>query len=436
MRDAKAEEPQVSVLDDKPCSVTLSVEIAQAAVSTETDKVYNEIQKNAQIPGFRQGKAPMELVKKSHTSAAREKIIENLVKQTYYSALKSKSIEPIDFPVIEEIKFDFDKPFTFKMKAERHPQFKIRDYKGIKIVKQIIPVTDEKVNEVIQSLRERNAKLVQSNSDTVEAKHFVTVDYECFHGGKSLSDFKGRGQLVDLSAPQNLAGFREGLLGARKEEEKQFNVKLPGDYLKKDLAGQEITFKVKVLEIKEKQLPELHDELAKDFGAADLSELKTKIKESLEEERKAKEKQEVEKQILDHLLKHNEFPVPDSLVEEQLNYLIKRSEDYAKKRGINQQNWEKNLPALREKYRVEAEHNVRISYILNAVAKEEKIETGEEAMRAELENLKKTNPDKTAEVEKYFLENKDHIESGVRERAIFKFLTENAKIKEEIKNQR
>lgn len=435
MSSEKKDDIKVNIVDQKPCSIVMSIEVPHPEVSEETERVYQDIQKVAQVPGFRAGKAPMDLVKKNYTSAAREKVIENLIRRTLFSSLKAHGIEPIDSPTINEMSFEFDRPFTYQVRAERHPEVKAKDYKGIKITKEIHPVTEARVKEQIEALRERNARLVESKSDTVNDKSFVTVDSECFKGTEPVNELKAKNQLIDLSSPQTIPGFKEGLVGAKKDEERDIKVKFPDEYPDKKIAGQEMNFKIKVLAIKEKELPALDDELAKDFGLKDLAELQTKVRESMEAEETKRQDQEVEKQIIDHLVKVNEFPVPDSLVEEQLNYLLKRMEDYLRRQGLSQEEWNKNIDRWREKYKPEAERNVRVSYILNGIADEEKLGVTDDDLKAERERMEKANPERAADVEKYFNEQKSRISANLKEEKIFKFLLDNAKVKEETKKE-
>lgn len=424
---------KVDVIDTKPTSVTLSIEIPQSEVASTTEKIFKDIQRVAQVPGFRQGKAPLDLVKKNYSSAAREKVIESLIQQTAYPSLKSKGIEPIDSPRIEDLSFDFEKPFSYKLRAEKHPEFKVKDYKDIKIKKEVQEITDEKVKENIEVLRERNARLEESKSGVVTDKDFVLVDYDASLNGEPLSDMKAKNQLIDLSAPQALAGFKEGLVGAKKGDEKEITVKFPEDYPNKKLAGKDVVFKVKVQDVKQKVLPPLDDELAKDVGLENVAALEAKVKETLQAEEKRRQDREVEKQVMDHLVAANVFPVPESLVEDQLNHLLERMAEYYHRQGLPSSAWEKNLPQWREKYKEEAERNVRLSYILNAIGKDEKIEVTDEDLAKEQDEVKKANAGKEADVEKYFTEHTNDIKSRMREEKIYKFLLDNAKIKEETK---
>ena len=422
---------KVSVVDTQQCAVTLNIEVPHPEVAEETERVYEEIQKSAQVPGFRAGKAPMAMIKKNFVSTARERVVENLVNRAVYKALKDQCIEPVTYPKIDELQFDFDKPLSFKVKAERHPEVEINDYKGIKIKKDIKPVTDAKVKETLEGMRERNARLEEAKSETVAVNNLILIDYDGYFNGEIVPELKAKNQLVDLNAAQLIAGFKEGLVGAKKGDEKEIDVKLPETYPKKELAGKKVVFKAKVLEIKEKIMPALDDELAKDFGHASLAELEKKIRESLEMEEKKRQDQEMQKQVLDHLIEHNKFSVPETLVAEELEYIISRMQEYARTQGVPEDVWKKNLEQWKDKYRAEAERNVKISYILNGIAKAEKIEVTEEDLQQELAKLKEMNKDRLAEVEKYYAENKVHITSHMKEEKIYKVLFDNAKIKEE-----
>lgn len=427
------ENMKVNVVDTQQCSVTLNIEVPNLEVRQELEKVYLDIQKSAQVPGFRAGKAPMDMIKKNFTSTARERVVENLVNRAVFKALKDQGVEPVSYPVIDELKFDFDKPLSFKVKAERHPKVELKDYKGIKIKKEVKPVTDAKVKETLDGLRERNARLEESKSETVTEKNILLIDYDAFDNGTPVPELNAKNQLVDFSAGQLIAGFKEGLIGAKKGDVREIKVKLPGTYPKKELCDKEITFKAKINEVKEKVLPNLDDELAKDFGHASLKELEGKIRESLEHEEKHRQEQEMQKQVLDHLLDANKFQVPEALVQEELEYITQRMERYARQQGMPEAAWKKNLEQYRDKYRSEAERNVKISYILAEIAKAEKIEITEDDLKQELQKLKEMNKGREADVEKYYAENRNTIASHLKEDRIYKVLFDNAKVKEETK---
>jgi trigger factor len=430
MADKEAKKAKVDVVETKPCSITLNVEVPHSEVLNETEAVYRKLQSVAQVPGFRPGKSPMELVKKNFAGKAKETVIENLIQQTVFSSLKAHGVAPISYPVIEEVCFDFDKPFTYRMKAERHPEFKVKDYKGAKVNKEIREITDASADKRIDDLRERNARLEEAKSGMVSETSFVTADLNCFLDAEPVAELSAKDQLFDLSSPQSLKGFKEGFLGMKKGEEKEIKIAMPQEYPNKKIAGKEVTFKAKVNEIKEKVLPQMDDEFAKDLGLTSIAELREKIKEVMVAEEKKHGEEETDKQIIEHLLKNNVFPVPDSLIEEQLDYLVKRMERYYIQQGGSKEDWAKKAEEMRPKYREEAEKNVRLSYILNSVATEEKLEVNDKDISDELDRVVKANADKEDEVKKYFNDNKGDISARLKEQKIFEFLVKEAKIKE------
>jgi len=428
-RKAIMENMKVVVESEKPCAVTLSVELPSSAVSSETEKVYAEIQRSAQIPGFRAGKAPMDMVKKNFVSTAKQKVAENLIHNSVFKALADKKVEPVYFPKVENIDFDFEKPFKFKFTAERHPVVKAVDYKGIKIAKKENHVDDARVKESLEALLERNSRLEESKTDIVNDKHFLMVDYDASIDGQPVAELKAKNHLIDMSSPQTIAGFKEGLTGVKKGEAREVKVKFPAEHPNKKIAGKEAVFTITVKEMKEKVLPALDDEFARDLGLKDLAELTQRVKESLEIEEKRRQDQEVNNQIIESLVKSNQFEVPATMVEEQSAFLFSKASDYLKQQGVPEASLKGNLDKLKDKYKEQADKDVRLSYILNSISEIEKISVSDEDLKKELEAMYSQNKGREKDVEKYFNENKDKLSAHIKEEKIFKFILDNAKIK-------
>ncbi len=424
---------KVSVVDSKPCSIILDIEIPFTEVSATTERIYEQIRRSAQIPGFRAGKAPMDMIKKNYQAACREKVVEDLIQRSIVPAFKKQGIEPVAYPSVEDVKFEFDKAFSYKLTVEQHPTVKVKDYKGIKVTKDIEPVTDKKVSEAVETLRERNSRLADSTVAVAGEKNLLMADYTASCDGVEIKEMKADNQLIDLSVPQMMPGLKEGLLGMAKGDSKAITVPFPADHPNKKLAGKNVVFNVTVKEIKEKLLPELNDELAKDMGLTTLAELQTKVKESLETEENRRQKHTVEKQLIDSLLASNKFDVPNTLVEDQLGRIMENAAKYFKEHGLPEDAYTKKMEEEKDKYKVEAERNVRLSYIFNAIIEEEKLSVTEEDMAAEKQKMLTGNPGKEKEVEKYLKENEDKIKSYLKEEKLFKYLETNAKVKEEVK---
>lgn len=423
------ENVKVSILDKKPCEVSLVLEINADEVDKERDIVFNEILKQAKIPGFRQGKAPLDVVKKNYDSTARKQVMENLISRVIPEVLKENQIKAISSPSIEKYDFDFGKPFSLQLKVERQPDVKVKDYKKIKIKKKIYKVDDKQITEQVDALRDRNSRLVVVENEPAKKEHFAVVDYEGTIDGKKFPGGSAKNQMVNLSASQMIQGFAEGIIGANIGDTREVKVTFPKEYPQKEFAGKEAVFSITIREIKQKNMPAADDDFAKDVGFGSLNELKNHIKQDLEKQAEKKIEKEMRDQIFDHLLKTNEFQVPVSLVEEHANTMLERTKRYFKYQGYSETEWDKQKDASREKIKPEAEKQVRLSYIFSALAAAEKIETTPEDLNEELNKAIAKDSAKEKTVKQYYDKHKDDIMAKIKEDKLFVFLFDSAKIK-------
>ncbi|MDD5102323.1 MAG: trigger factor [Endomicrobiaceae bacterium] len=419
---------QSKVVEKKPCAIVMEVEVAPAQTDIELSNVYQAIRATAKVAGFRAGKVPMDLVKKTYPDAARERLIEEVIKKTVFSALEKENFAPIDMPVINTVDYEFGQTLKYVFKAECQPEIKAQDYKGININKEEFKIGDTNINENIKVMLDRNAKLIISKDETVKQDSFVIVNYEGFCDGIAVENIKAKDHMLDLGAENTLKGFKDALVNAKKGDTKDVEIEYPADYTNKVLAGKKVVFKTTIVELKEKQLPELNDDFAKDMGLENLEDLKIKIKESMEQEEKRRQESEVERQIVEHLLEKNKFEVPESIVAQQKEYLIKRMSDYMKKQGADDEFIAKQVEFSKDKYLEEANKNVRLSYILNSIYSEEKLEVTDQEIEAEKQKILDSNQARKEEVEKYFTEYKANISASLKEKKIFDFIINNSKI--------
>jgi len=424
---------QSKVLEKKPCALVMEIEIPKSETDTELENIYQSIQATAKVPGFRAGKVPMDLVKKEYTGIAREKLVENMIKKTVFSALEKENFSPIDMPSVKDINFEDGKNLKYVFEAECHPEITVKNYKGIDIKKEKLRVTDSNIDQNISIMLDRNAKLAVSEDGIVKKDSFVIVNYEGYYNGEEIKEIKANDYMLDIGAENTLAGFKE-LIGAKKGDTKDISIEYPSDYPNKTLAGKKVIFKTTVVEIKNKQLPELNDDFAKDMGLENLEDLKKKLKETLEQEEIKRQNAETERQIVEHLLNHNKFEVPSAMIAQQKEYLIKRMSEYMKNQGAPGDYVAKQIESNQEKYNDEAEKNVRLSYILNSIYTTEKLEVSEQDLEAEKQKMFDSNPTRKDEVEKYFKEHKNNISASMKEEKLFKFLTDNAKVTESEKD--
>ncbi len=420
---------KVKVIKEEPCEITFSVELPSDEVTKETDSVYQNIKSRASLPGFRTGKAPMELIRQNFTDRARQTILENLVGKAATQVLRERKIQTLDTPKVEKIDFEFGKPLSFEMKVEKDPEIKLKDYKGLKATKAAVAVTNEMVTKTLDDLRERNATLVASADTKVGAGHFAVIDFEGKIEGKAFPGGSAKNYLLDMAAPQTIAGFSDGLAGATLAEKKTIQVRFPADYPRKEWAGKEAVFEVTVKEIKEKKLPAGDDEFAKDLGLGSLAELQEKIRQNLEKEETNRAEKDFEEQLYQALLDKHALSVPTTLVEERVNTLSQRALGNLERQGLIVKGDAQAEKTVREKSRPQAEKDVRLSYLLKAIAEAEKLDATEEDLATLKKQAAEENKDHPEAVDKYFIEHNVALRASLTEGKVLEFLKKNAKVK-------
>ena len=424
---------KIKVVSEEGCLQTLSVELPASKVKEKVEEAFKNVQNQAKLPGFRPGKAPIEMVRQNFQAAAYERAQDLLMREGVSEALKSKKINPVQTPMVQSAgEFVPEKAFQFQFQVEVAPQFKPSNYKGLKLIQKKKTVSDEDVQKSLTNLAEMNAKLVESKDETLTNSHFAVINYEGLLDGKPIEGAKAESFLLDMSAPQAIAGLAEGLLGAKSGDERDVPVKFPEDSPAKELAGKEATFKVKLLAIKQKSVPVMDDEFAKDLGLESLALLKTRLKENLEREQKQALQADLEKQVVESLLEEHEFKVPASMVERQVQHLIDRQANRLAQQGVARADVAKVLEKAKAELQKQAEKDVRLAYILNAIASEESIEATEAEINSKIDGIVQQSEEKQrASLEKALKSTyAGQIQSEIRESKLFTWLIDHAKIKE------
>lgn len=361
----------------------------------------------------------MEFVKREFAGTALEKTKQKLVQSAVEKVVKEKNLQPVTVPVVEpeEYRSDAEKPFLFKLKIETAPEFTPKDFKKVKITKKIKKITEKEINAVIENLQDRQANLTDAGDVVVEPHHFLLADYEGTVDGKKTGK-PIENQMIDLSHKSLPEGFAAGLVGLKVGESKTIETKV---------ADKPAKFEVKVKAIKKKNLPKADDDFAKDLGHENLAQLKEKVKEELVRAEDEKTRQDMENQIIESLLKSNDFAVPVPLVEEEINRLIERTKQYfISNRNYKEEEFKKSIPAMRDKYKTDAEKTVRVSYLLSRIAKDENISVNEDDVNKKIEELSAGDKKAAANYNKHH----EYLSLQMKEKKLFDFLLENAKIKE------
>ncbi|MDD5258527.1 MAG: trigger factor [bacterium] len=422
---------KATVTRPEPCKVCLEIAIPKEKIEERSNAAFSQIQKVAVLPGFRQGKVPADMVRKSFAKVARDEMLQKLVPEAIEHVAQENNFVPVGETDVEALEFDFDKDLTFKATFEVKPEVKLQDYKGIKVEKEKLEVTDEKLNEALENLRQRAAKLELAGHEEVKKGDFVALDYEMFHEGKPVSETKVQNQIAQVEDDQLLPKFAEQMVGMKKGEQKEIKLTMPADFKRKELAGKEVTVKIAIKEIKEKKLPELNNEFVKELGEnITLAELKERIRKNITAQEEARIKENVKEQIVNSLLAAHEFSLPNVLVEKQVDYLVERTKQYITQQGGTTEALGLTEEIMRAKVKHDAERQVKSLLLLEAIGHAEKMEITEEELRQEMGKTKEIYKKTDEEVAEFFEKYHSQIISQMIEDKVFKFLTDNAQITE------
>lgn len=411
----------VRKVKEEPCRITVAAEVPAEEVEKASQDALVQIQARARLPGFRPGKAPLHLIESKFADEAKQRVLDQAIRKMLPHAMDDLKIQPVASPVVHDIKFERGKPLAFQLTFEVAPKFEPKDYKKLQLAKPSAPAADAAVSERLKELRESNARLEKAEAEAAGRDHYVIVDYEGALEGKPLEGGKAENELIDMSAAQTAEGLTEGLLGAKRGETREIPVKLEGKLAQ---------FTVTVKEIKTKVLPELTDELSKDMGFDTVQALTDRVRDLVTREHEQASDRAMREQIDDKLVAANPIPVPPSVVDSQLASIVERIKSQWLRSG---RPWpEKEEPKLAGKLRPEAEKTVRLSYIIQAIAAKEKLEASDEEIGAERENtLSKASSDKDREaLTGFFDQHREEIAAVLRERKVYKFLRDNAKLKD------
>ncbi|NQT47180.1 MAG: trigger factor [Candidatus Omnitrophica bacterium] len=379
----------------------LEIEVHQETVDETFTSVYAEIQKAATIPGFRRGKAPLDIIKKQHGENAHSEVIDRLVGPSYYQAVDELKLLPMGLPEISEVEVKEGNPLKFKARFDLRPKIVLKKYKSIKLKRRKEQVTDEKISEVLATLRDTHATFNVIEDRGVRTGDLACCDIICCVDDKEVRNIKDSWVLVDKD--KYLPEIVSSLIDKKKEEEFSAEATLPNDYPDKILAGKKTRFKLRLKEIKEKVLSPLDDAFAATVGKfKTLGELKDAIRREIETRNEQTARLDVENQLIDALIKNTPFDAPPSLVENHLRRLMEKAKQDLKARGIDEKEIEKRDGELKENLKTTAERQVKAYLLLDEAAKAEGLTVEKAEVDKYIEAVAKSSRKTREEVEKYY----------------------------------
>ena len=354
---------------------------------------YQKNKNKFNIPGFRKGKVPYAMVEKMYGAAVfYEDAANELISGAYAQAAEESGLEIVARPEINVTQIEKGKPFIFEAEVTTKPEVKLGKYKGIKVEKADVTVTDEEVAEELDKVKEQNARLVAADDKAVEDGDQTTIDFEGFVDGVAFEGGKGEDYPLTIGSHSFIDTFEEQLIGKKVGEEVEVNVTFPENYQAKELAGKPAMFKVTIKEIKVKEYPELDDDFAQDVSEFDtLDEYKEDIKKNLTEKKEKEAEAEKESKVIEAILNDAEMDIPEKMVEAQAEQMLEEFAQNIAMQGISFEQYLQftgaTVDQMKEQVKPQAQARVESSLVLEAVVKAENIEATEEEVEEEIKEM-------------------------------------------------
>ncbi len=408
------------------------VEVDSAEIQKELDQAYRELSKNIMIPGFRRGKVPRGILVRRFGKSVNEEVTRNIISKTLPKAIEDIELDPITLPVVENELIKEGQDFKYSAVVEVRPSIELGDYKGIEVKREEVEVSEEELKGELENLRQNYGTLIAVKNRGVSRGDYVIIEYEGFEDEKPVEGLRHRGYMAKIGNGTLPEEMEEGLLGLEKGQEKEIVVKFPEDHINTQIAGKEIRFRVRLLDIRDLKLPELNDEFAKsiDKDLKGLEDLKQRLKEELLARKEAKRDQELRLQLLEKISESVNFPLPESLVEQRLKFEIERYRTDLQASGTILKKEELNEKRLKEKFRPLCERYVKHTLIIEEIAKREGIRVTEEDMDKEFRRLAERSG-KTPEVVRRSYQSEglmDMLRDRLFREKVLDFLFKNAKV--------
>lgn len=410
--------------------ITVEAEKFDNAIKT----VFNKNAKYFNIPGFRKGKAPYQIVEKTYGAQIfYEDAFNEIAGEAYEEALKEKEVEAVSRPEIDLVQIEKGKDLIFTAVVATKPEVTLGKYKGIQIKKIEYNVSDEDVEHELGHMAEKNARLVSVEDRPVESGDITIIDFEGFVDGEAFDGGKAENHELTIGSNTFIPGFEDQIIGMKLEEEREINVKFPEEYFSANLAGKDAMFKVKLHEIKKKEMPEINDELAKDISEFDtIEELKNSIKEKQEEQNKSRAKYETEDEVIKAVCEEAKVDIPAGMIEMEIDHMAQDIETRLSYQGMRLEQYLQMMNKTMEDFRTEnkeqAERSVKSRLVLEAVGKDAAIEVTDEEVSSKIKEMAENYGKKEDEV-KDNPELVKYVKDNLKVEKTINFLVENAKIK-------
>lgn len=400
--------------------VVLEFTMSKEDFNKNLDKAFAKNAKYFKAPGFRNGKVPRAIVEKMYGETVLfDSVIEDTVDEEYRIAIEENNLEVVSKPELDIKQIGKDKDLIYTVTVFVKPEAIVKDYKGIEVKKFNTKVSKKDIDNALEQARDKNARTVTVEDRALEMKDISTIDFEGFVDGVAFEGGKGENFELTIGSGQFIPGFEEQLVGMKIGEEREINVKFPDEYHAENLAGKDAMFKVKLISIKSKVLPELDDEFAKDISEFDtLEEYKKDVEKKLKEEKEKQAEADKEAQAIEKIVENTEVNIPDSMIEDQMEQMVEQFNANLSYQGLNIETYCKyvgtTVEAFKETLKPQATKDVKLKLALEYIAKTENIIATDEDINAKIDELAKEYGNENADS----LKNNENIKKYMSERVL------------------
>ena len=411
----------------------LIFEVAPETVDKEISRVFKKIGKTAKIKGFRSGKVPMSVLEQYYGAQMEQEVLGRLINDTYFKALEDHDIPAVGEPsIVDSSGVNKGEAFTYEAEVEIKPVVTAKDYTGVSLEKEKFVADPKALEGRLEEMRTSRAQLEVSKHKKARKGDSVMIDFEGFIGDDAFAGGKGEDYLLELGSGSFIPGFEDQVIGMQRDEAKDVSVSFPEDYGQAELAGKPAVFKVVLKEIKEKVVPELDDEFAKDFGVESLAELKEQLQKSYETQETNRVENDLREKLVSSLIERNPIEVPEAMMAKQLDYMYENITNRLQSQGMSPAMLGITPENFRENYRDKAIEQISGTLILEAVGRQEQIVAEESEIDAKLEEIAAMANAPVDVVKKYYAgaEARSGLLAQIAEEKVVSFLLESAKIKE------
>jgi trigger factor len=417
-------------MTEATCRRELELEIAAEDVQKAIERVAREFARVARVPGFRPGKAPVQLIRRRFAEDIKSEVLQSLLPERIEQAVNEQKMVPVTRPQVEKVDFPEGGPVKFRATFEVLPEFTLGDYKNLEIEIDLVEIADTDVDQTLQEMRERAA-----NFAPVEGRAVQDGDYAQMKlmgtpagGGEPL---QAESVLCHVGAEETLDVFNQNLRGAQVGEHKSFEVRYPDDYPDSKLAGKTYDYSIEITAIKEKKLPELDDAFAKDVSdAPTLDELRVKIRQNLEAARDERQSAQARERIMEKLIAAHDFPVPEALIEHQMDVRLERVVRSLAAQGVDPRAVNVDWVTMRRRQQDRAVADVKAELLLDRIATAENFDVTDEELDKEIEHLAQHSAESATAVRARLTKQGalDRMKSKLRSDKTLEWLYRNARI--------